>query len=71
MSVLGVTGAAFTPASALSFLFFCALYTPCVASISILFKEYGAKTAFLSAAMQTLTAYAVSFIVYTAACLVL
>ncbi len=71
MSVLGVTGAAFTPASALSFLFFCALYTPCVASISILFKEYGAKTAFLSVAMQTLTAYAVSFIVYTAACLVL
>ena len=71
MSVLGVTAAAFTPASALSFLFFCALYTPCVASISLLFKEYGLKTAALSVIVQTLTAYAVSFVVYTAASLLL
>ena len=71
LSVLGVTGAVFTPASLLSFLFFCALYTPCIASVSILLKEYGVKTALLSVAAQTLTAYAVSFIVFTAASLLL
>lgn len=71
MSVLGVGAAAFTQASALSFLFFCALYTPCVASLSLLYKEYGLKTAVRSILLQTLTAYAVSFIVYTAASLLL
>lgn len=51
-------------ASVISFLVFCLLYTPCIASISMLFQEIGKKWTFISIAIQLLTAYVVSFIVY-------
>ncbi len=57
--------AAFTPLSALSFLVFCALYTPCVAAVATIRKEMGSTAlAAFSLCYQTLTAYGVAFLVY-------
>ena len=54
----------FTPASALSFMVFCLLYSPCIATISVLRKEIGKKWTFISIILQFLIAYATSLIVY-------
>jgi len=54
-------------ASVLSFLVFCLLYTPCVASISMLLQEIGRKWTFVSIAIQLFTAYVVAFVVYNIA----
>ncbi len=62
MSVLGVTTSAFSQASAFSFLVFCSLYCPCFATLAVIKKEFGLKTALLSALRQTLIAYALAFI---------
>lgn len=51
-------------ASVISFLVFCLLYTPCVASISVLLQEIGPKWTAFSIAIQLLTAYIVSFLIY-------
>ncbi|MDE6583626.1 MAG: ferrous iron transporter B, partial [Clostridia bacterium] len=54
-------------ASVLAFLVFCLLYTPCVASISMLLQEIGKKWTLISIAMQLVTAYVVALIVYNVA----
>lgn len=54
----------FTSAGALSFLTFCLLYTPCVASISTLRREVGARVAWIFVACQTGIAWVVSLLVY-------
>ncbi|MBE7076163.1 MAG: ferrous iron transport protein B [Clostridiales bacterium] len=51
--------------SILSFLVFCLLYTPCVASISMLNHEIGKKWTLFSVVLQFFTAYLVSFVIYT------
>jgi len=54
----------FTPASALSFLTFCLLYTPCIATISVMRAEIGAKWTTISVAMQLIVAYIGAYFVY-------
>ena len=55
--------AALTPLTALVFLIFCLLYTPCVAAIAVIKKESGgrtaAKTVLFQCAVAWLTAFAV------------
>lgn len=51
-------------ASVISFLVFCLLYTPCIASISMLLQEIGGKWTCISIAIQLLTAYIVAFVIY-------
>lgn len=54
-------------ASVLSFLVFCLLYTPCIASISMLLQEVGKKWTILSVIIQLVVAYVVAFFVYQVA----
>ncbi len=54
-------------ASVLSFLCFCLLYTPCVASISMLLQEIKTKWTLLSILIQLFSAYIVSFVVFNIA----
>ncbi len=51
-------------ASVISFLIFCLLYTPCIASISMLLQEVGKKWTIISIVIQLVTAYIVSFVIY-------
>lgn len=51
-------------ASVLAFLVFCLLYTPCVASISMLLQEIGGKWTAISVIIQLCVAYALSFVTY-------
>lgn len=51
-------------ASVVSFLVFCLLYTPCIASISMLLQEIGARWTIVSIIIQLLVAYFVSLVVY-------
>ncbi len=55
--------------AAVSFMIFTCLYVPCVATVSALAKENGAKSAALSVFVHTVTAYIVSLVYYQAACL--
>lgn len=66
MLTLTTIGAAvtFTKSSALSFMVFCLLYSPCLATISVFRKEIGKKWTYLSIAIQFVIAYLTSFIVY-------
>lgn len=61
----------FTQLTALSFLVFVLLYTPCVAVIATLKKEYGGKFALSSALFYFAAAWIVSFLVYQAGSLIL
>lgn len=54
----------FTPASALSFMVFCLLYSPCIATISVLRKEIGKKWTLIAVLLQFSIAYCSSLIVY-------
>ena len=64
--------ATFTPAAALAFLAFCALYTPCVAAISTIRREMGsARWTALTLGWQLLVAWLVSFATYHIAGLLL
>ncbi len=54
-------------ASVLSFLVFCLLYTPCIASVSMLLGEIGKKWTYVSIIIQLLSAYVVAFAVYNVA----
>lgn len=54
-------------ASVLSFLVFCLLYVPCMASISMLIQEIGKKWTFISIIVQLTSAYLVALIVYNIA----
>ncbi len=53
-----------SPSSVLSFLVFCLLYIPCIASISVLGKEVGKKWLLIGVGIEFLMAYIVAFIVY-------
>lgn len=64
-AVLNVTAASFTPASGLAFLVFCALYTPCTATLGVMLKEQGKKAVLISLLVQTSLAYAAAFVTYT------
>ena len=60
-----IMSATFTPAAALAFLAFCALYTPCVAAISTIRREMGSgKWTALTLGWQLAVAWLVSFAVY-------
>ena len=52
----------FTAITALSFLVFVSLYTPCFAVISVMKKEYGTKMMFLSVVYQFVLAWVVSYL---------
>lgn len=54
----------FNPMSALSFLVFILLYTPCASTIITLKKEFGTKMALISMFYQFATAWIVSFLFY-------
>lgn len=54
-------------ASVIAFLVFCLLYTPCIASISMLLQEIGRKWTLISIAIQLFSAYIVAFVVYNIA----
>lgn len=61
----------FTPASALSYMVFCLLYSPCLATIMVLRKEIGKKWTFISIIVQFVMAYLMTLIVYTSTSLIL
>ena len=54
-------------ASVLSFLVFCLLYTPCLASISMMNSEIGAKWTIFGVIVELVVAYVVSLLVYNIA----
>lgn len=53
----------FTSVTAYGFLVFSALYTPCIAALSTMRKEYGSKMMFISATYQFAVAWVAAFIV--------
>jgi ferrous iron transport protein B len=55
---------AFTPVKAYAFMAFVLLYFPCVATITTLGKELGAKWAWFSLVQSMVLAWVVSFIIY-------
>ena len=62
----------FSPAAALAFLVFCALYTPCVAAIATIRREMGSRRwTVLTLAWQLAVAYLASFVAYHLALLML
>lgn len=54
----------FTQSSAISFLTFILLYTPCIATIGIIKKEFGIKKAIKIVFNQFIIAYIISFLIY-------
>ena len=67
-----VMAATFSPAAALAFLVFCALYTPCVAAIATIRREMGSLSWTLLALIWQLgAAWLASFAVYQLAALAL
>ncbi|MGN0658705.1 MAG: ferrous iron transport protein B [Emergencia sp.] len=59
-------GTLFTPFTAVVFLVFTLLYTPCVAAIGAVRQELGGKWAFVIVCLQCLVAWIVAFAVHTA-----
>lgn len=60
-----VMAATFSPAAALAFLAFCALYTPCVAAIATIRREMGSvKWTALALGWQLVAAWLAAFLVY-------
>lgn len=57
----------FTTASALSFLVFVLLYSPCISSMSVMKKEIGAKYTLVAILIQFVSAYIVALLVYALA----
>ena len=53
----------FTPASALSYMVFCLLYSPCLATMAVLKKEIGKKWMFVSIVVQFVLAYVIALVV--------
>ena len=68
-SILLSTSVVYFPSSVsvLSFLVFCLLYTPCLASISMMKAEIGTKWTIVGIIIQLVVAYVLSFIVYNIA----
>jgi ferrous iron transport protein B len=54
----------FTPASALSFMVFCLLYTPCVSTMMALKSEIGKKWTIICIALQFVLAYITAMVVF-------
>ena len=54
----------FTKSSAISFMVFCLLYSPCLATISVLNKEIGKKWTLISCSIQFVVAYLCSLFVF-------
>jgi len=54
----------FTPLSVISLLIFVLIYTPCMATISILKQEFGIKWAIIGLVYPTVLAWLLSFLVY-------
>ncbi len=54
----------FTPASALSFMVFCLLYSPCLATISVFKKEIGGRWTAISVVIQFAIAYILALLTY-------
>ena len=54
-----------SPSSVLSYLVFCLLYFPCIASCTVLFKEIGKKWTLIGMAIEFALAYLVAFVTYT------
>ncbi len=54
----------FTPAAALSYMVFCLLYSPCLATISVFKKEIGKKWTAIAIVIQFVLAYTLSLITY-------
>ena len=52
----------FTRITALSFLVFVSLYTPCFAVISVMRKEYGSKMMYISVIYQFVLAWVVAYL---------
>ncbi|MBP3412006.1 MAG: ferrous iron transport protein B, partial [Oscillospiraceae bacterium] len=64
-NLTGSLSALFTPASAVSFLCFTLLYTPCVAAVAAIGRELGGKyRGAMVATAQCVLAWVVSFVVY-------
>lgn len=61
----------FTPASAVSYMVFCLLYSPCVATLGVLKKEVGKKWLLISMLVQFVVSYLVSLFVYNAVNIIL
>ena len=59
-----IIGNMFTRSSAISFLTFILLYTPCIATIGIIKKEFGIKKAIKIVFNQFFIAYIISFLIY-------
>ena len=53
-----------TPAAAISFAVFILLYTPCIATVGVIFQEFGLKWALFSVFINFVSAWLVSFIIY-------
>ena len=64
LSVLLLLGGKFTALSAISFVIFFTLYTPCIAALVAIWRQTGAKTAVRIFLFQTALAYALSFTFY-------
>lgn len=56
-----------SPSSVLSYLVFCLLYFPCLASVGVLYKEIGKKWTIFGVLMQFLVAYFVTMFIYNIA----
>ena len=61
----------FTPLTAIVFLLFVLLYSPCISSLICVRKELGTKVMVKSFALQMVVAYVVSMIVYYSGCFIL
>jgi ferrous iron transport protein B len=65
-----ILGNFFTPLTAISFLVFVLLYTPCISVIATMKKEYGTKLTIFSVFYQLILAWVVSFVVYNLSSLI-
>ena len=63
---VGALETALTPMAAFSFLIFCLLYTPCIATIASVRRENGGRWALEMVIFQCAVAWIVSFLVYHA-----
>ena len=54
----------FTSSSSLSYMTFCLLYCPCIATMSVLSKEIGIKWTMIAIVIQLTVAYFISFLVF-------
>ena len=54
----------FTPASALAFVVFILLYTPCAATVAVMWQEFGWRFALFSVLLNLTTAWILSVLTY-------